>query len=390
MTKVKDNEVHQANLWRLSSVCKAFHAVFRAHPDISNVVYVSNDMLTKAESSTVAWLQAQGPVVQFFCGPDDPAQTAKCLMALSGAVSALKSVFLHIHPTADGINSLCNFKALTTCSLTSSLRPGTPGLDLTPLQSLEKLETLTLEQGGFFNIQVARQLTCLGVGNAQVTGVECSFCSFLVNLSIDGSHLSSLDLHSNGLLACTALQSLELWGSCNMSASRYEDGFDTDDDMLRLPEQMSCLQLLVDLTLCIDHPGWQKAFSTICTLTNLQALRLVAAGTVEIGNTFKSLVKLRMLCVGSAQEGCLKLSLDWKALQALHSFAILCCSSFTCDVGILGLLELKHLSSLFVTDAPAADRSSADLMGTLKQRLLDAGKRVQVPDRCSSVYTRPT
>ena len=273
------------------------------------------------------------------------------------------------------MNSLGNFKALTTCSLTSCFKYKfwSPGLDLTPLRSLEKLETLSLEQGKFFNIHVARQLTCLGVVNAQVTGVECSFCSALVKLTLDGGQL--LHLHSDGLLACTALQSLELWGRCGMSAARYEDGFDTDVplyQMMHMPEQMSRLQLLVDLALCIDHPGWQEAFSRICTLTNLETLKLNAAGTVEIGNTFESLVKLRMLCVGTVQQGCLKLPLDGR--QALQSFAIVCCCSFTCDVGILGLLELKHLSHLFVIDAPAADRSTAE---TVKQRLLDAGKCVK-------------
>ena len=90
---------------------------------------------------------------------------------------------------------------------------------------------------------------------------------------------------------------------------------------MHLPEQMSVLQSLSSLLLETVHRGRQVGFSKICTLTNLQSLSLTATVVVEIGHAFESLRKLRALSVCTVrtvdQLGCLMLSIDWKALQAL-------------------------------------------------------------------------
>lgn len=172
---VESNLLFQSCMGSLSLVCKTFHSVFKAHPGIFSHMSVSNSMLIKAESSTVACLQAQGHVLRSFHGPADPAQATKCLMALSHANSGLQFIWMDLIASSKTqvpitINALGSFRALTTCRLRCSFGTGLPPLDLTPLQGLQKLTRLWLEQGMFVNIDVARHLSFLALKKAKAYG----------------------------------------------------------------------------------------------------------------------------------------------------------------------------------------------------------------------------
>lgn len=156
----------QSCMGLLSVVCKTFHRVFRAHPEVFCYISVSSSMLIKAESSTLAWLQAQGPVVWSFRGAADPAQAAKCLVALSHANSILRYMDINCSPTtrmATTMNRLGSSTAVTTCCLKSDRQEGMYPVDLAPLQALHKLTSLRLEKGAFMNINVALHLTDLSL-----------------------------------------------------------------------------------------------------------------------------------------------------------------------------------------------------------------------------------
>ncbi|KAL3147441.1 hypothetical protein ABBQ38_014503 [Trebouxia sp. C0009 RCD-2024] len=375
----------QGHIGRLSLVCKTFHDVSRAHPELFRNCSVSNSMLIKAEHSTLAWLQAQGPMAFCFHGPADPARTCSCLMALSHANSVLKHIEISVSPTtqlATMMNTLGNFKALTTCRLKCSFSTDLLPVDLTPLQSLQKLTRLGLEAGTFVHMNLVQHLTYLAVENAKAYGVECSFCTSLVCITVQDSYLP--DMSTDGLRACTALQSMHVWGRSHVGASHLEDRFDThvpSGAHLHMPQHLSRLCSLRELTLVTTTHGWQPCYKQICTLTNLQRLFLLVAGHFKIDHAFEALVNLRDLGLGASpdltdgQQGCLELSLEWKALQVFTSFYIL--SPFTCNANILGLLELQHFRCLGIKDAPVAGSLSAELLGILTQRLLAAGKAVE-------------
>ena len=94
-------------------------------------------------------------------------------------------------------------------------------LDLAPVQGLQLLLSLTLEQGKFINLSAASALTHLDMVNASATSRSecCNFVSSLVKLRMISSHLSGL--HAGGVTACSALQELHFSGSCEITADAH-------------------------------------------------------------------------------------------------------------------------------------------------------------------------
>ncbi|KAL3162154.1 hypothetical protein ABBQ32_009863 [Trebouxia sp. C0010 RCD-2024] len=169
-----------------------------------------------------------------------------------------------------------------------------------------------------------------------------------------------------------------LVGDNIVGASQLEDRFDThvpEGARLHMPQHLSRLRSLTHLIFITATYGWQSCYQ-ICMLTNLQKLALIVAGNYNIGHAFEALVQLKHLFLGAGRQGCLELSLEWRALQVLTSFSII--SSFTCNANILELLELQHFQCFHFTSAPIADSLSNALLETLINRLLAAGKIVDI------------
>ena len=115
-------------------------------------------MLLGTDSTLLAWLTMQGHVVQFSEIPEDPANTAKHLMALSDPSCA--PGHLSINSTiVNVVQKPASFSVLTTCCLKSECESESSNVDLVSFERLQKLTSLYLETGPFVNISAASHLT---------------------------------------------------------------------------------------------------------------------------------------------------------------------------------------------------------------------------------------
>ena len=235
----------QSSFWQLQSVCKAFQATFKRHPDLCSHIYISDHMLDEAELSLLAWLRAHGTVLKSFRAFSGHAQIPQCFLALSDADCSLEFASLEVASQA-ALNSLGAFTALTTCFLRGySPYLGSPNVDLTPLQTLDSLTSLGLRHGRFTNVNAAGHLTSLEVLNARVkSSSDCSFCTCLVNLQI--IYNGTIEIHARGLCACTALQCLKMGLKCSFYMQDRSNLLDTCLGTLIVPTSISCLD-------CFDY-----------------------------------------------------------------------------------------------------------------------------------------
>ena len=202
-------------------------------------------------------------VIRSFQAPNNTAHTVNALRPHL----VLESLSASTHPTAGVMNKLVNFTALTTCCLRSDFNLGTWDVDLTPLQSLEKLTSLRLAEKHFMNVNSASHLTHLHVVDVQGTSCsECRFCSSLIKLTMFEGCLVAL--HANGMGACTTLKSLDLYGSCSIDAARYAESFDIDvprQNTIHIPGNLSSLGLLTELQSCMET-SWDQLEITKITI----------------------------------------------------------------------------------------------------------------------------
>ncbi len=291
----------QAYFWRLPTVCKAFQRVFTAHPQLGCQVILERaslkspykDLLT----SLVPWLQARAAVLQRLCVKCWTMDVVKVLRALEHPDSTLSAIHFKAEFQAE-ICTLASFTSLTSCSLKSSSKVQSGTLDLEPLQGLPHLTHVSLEHGHFSTLSAASHLTRLELRYAQVNNeVYCSFVSSLVNLYINYSDLG--ELHARGLLACTALQRLEIWDCWSINAADQADSFqfrsdatsnDAEDD--HWAADMSSLACLTDLRVRLRAGSGGVNLTGVATLTILTNLDFGRSGPTIVGPIIESLNKL--------------------------------------------------------------------------------------------------
>jgi len=273
------------------------------------------------------------------------------LRALEHPDSTLSAIHFRATYQAE-ICTLASFTSLTSCSLKSSYESGI--LDLEPLQGLPHLKHVSLENGDFTTLSAASCLTRLELRYAQVNnGVYCNFVSSLVDLYMNYCDLG--ELHAKGLLACTALQRLEIWDCCSINAADQADSFqccstidDAEDD--HWPADMSPLACLTDLRVRLREGSGGVNLTGVATLTSLTNLELVG-----------SLHKL--VCLELARYSPFNhdldfdLSCDWRGYHVLQQLRIE--GLVKADSKLLGLVQLPDLKTVDMKDAKPADHGSA-------------------------------
>ena len=244
---------------------------------------------------------------------------------------------------------------------------GAPHLDLAPLQTLQSLSCLELEEGWFANVNAARHLTRLAIRNSEaMSSSDCTFCSSLVDLQLRAN--GSITMHASGVCACTALQSLRVGEECNVYAQDL-NALDTRHSAMinsafLLPADMSCLTALTSLSLDFSGFAQQADFSGLSMLASLKTLDLTKPGYFKVSEEFSYLTGLTRLWIGNPHGmGCARLLFNWKPLQALQKLCVL--SDITCDDRVLALAALENLEVADFVHARAVDAVSKEWLGTL-------------------------
>ena len=221
------------------------------------------------------------------------------------------------------------------------------------------------------NLSAASALTHLEIVNADATSncECCNFVSSLVKLRMISSYLSGL--HAGGVTACSALQELHLYGSCEIKADTPGDKiyYNTMDFDTAMPLDFPCLTHLTDVKLYF----WESDkldVTGICALPALQSLELVlvqrAVGACTVPPAIVNLSQLSDLSIfqnGGDDLG-IELLIEWRALQALQQLRL--GGDFMVDSAILGLAEVKclkhvHLLEMHIVNEDGHDVPAIDL-----------------------------
>jgi len=222
--------------------------------------------------------------------------------------------------------------------------------------------------------------------------VYCNFASSLVDLYMEYSDLGGL--HARGLLACTALQHLDIWDCCSINAADPADSFqccrdanDIEDD--HWPADMSSLACLTDLCVRLREGSDGVDLTGVATLTSLTSLEFVVNGPTIVGPVMESLHKLICLDLASCTsarfnpDSDFDFSCDWHGyhvLQQLRTDGL-----FKADSKLLGLVKLPHLRNVNMRKAKPVDHASAFFLGSLSKHM--ALKRRRVKFQC--MYADP-
>ena len=280
----------QSSFWQLQSVCKAFQATFKRHPELCSHIHMSDHMLDEAELSLLAWLRAHGSVLKSFRALSEHAQNPQCLLALSDSHCSLEFASLNVASQA----VLGAFTALTTCFLRSQFTLSElPPCPSDAFANPGYPDAWGFGEGWFTNFNAAGHLTSLEVHYARVMSrSDCRFCTCLVKLQI--THNGVVDIHARGLCACTALQFLQVGCECCIDAQDSSNVLDTCAYNFVLPSSISCLTALTTLDLKYDNfsSRQQADMSRISMLASLEALTLVAYGGFRVNQEVEALTRL--------------------------------------------------------------------------------------------------
>ena len=373
----------QTSFWQLPSVCKTFHAVFIAHPEFGQQVFLSKNMLTKPNAdlvpSLVGWLQARAGVLKRFEAHSWSPDLATYLTALQHTHPALTTIAVKAKLLVE-VWSLSGFTALTSCCLTSSQQFDYDCPDLKPLQRLRNLTSLELHQGHFSSLSAARHLTNLVLVGSCVANYwypRTSCVSKLVRLRVDSSDLENF--HPKGLLACVALQFLEIRGPCCIEAVEKADYYRVKGEQLHnwgnlflFPTDFSTLVCLTHMRLYMHGNSSQLDFSGLSKLPNIHSLDLSASCSVRFDKDFETLSKLTTLSLSADHGSIVTVSsdLDWRAFPALQQ---LCISHTSVDVSsnLLDVAELVQLRSVSFVNALPVSLTSKNILEVVLRHLAE-------------------
>jgi hypothetical protein len=364
----------QANLHGLRLVCKEFDDVFKRNPDVTRLLYLPRSLSSQSLGSVLKWLRINTLLIRGL--------RADCRKSyFQEVLSELQSIALVTTVSIDECDAtkvllLSRLTGLEHCMLFSK---STGRLDLKPLQSLTSLKRLSLDFGNFIVDQLPPNLTDLTLtDSACLTARQpCSCVSSLKTLEMSDGAV--LDLHPQGVSACSALTELD----CSDSTILAQDpqkvlGLATCNNLL-IPVGFSSLRQLVNLSLWIQSDSEDELdLSCLYGLTALQSLSVSACEVSVIataGLTNLSRLTYLSFCVWElsvlkGREGpanpdlILKLDIDWCKMQLLQT----CCISATflaCDTRLLQMVDMCNLKTLHFSDLNTVDSGTCTLYGRL-------------------------
>ncbi len=369
----------QTSFWQLPLVCKGFCNVFRTHPELGHHILLNKKKLKsgnqRVAASLVPWLEARAAVVKTFHANHWSKDVIKYLTALEHQSSALTDLQLKPRHMTE-VSCLASFTALTSCCLQPLYDRHFDTVDLTPLQGLQMLTKLALNRGCYCSLSAVSHLTNLDLNTARISDSDyCTFASNLIHLRVQTSDLDML--HARGLMACVALQSLEISEHCTIDAEHGEDCLDTflsTSGDIRIAADFSSLACLTNLQLSLQNHSRPSRLFGLGTIPHLQSLHLTVPGPAHIGPEFERLNKLTNLYVGTVKgttfvfKDCVSFLLDWQALHDLRQLEIRCL--FSAGKSIMDIAKLSHLKCLKLEDAEPANRESAWYLGGLSRKVM--------------------
>ncbi len=243
--------------------------------------------------------------------------------------------------------------------------PGDGPFDLSTLQLSKSLQTLVMQDGTFETKSLPPNLTYLFLAKSKLTSHEgCSCVTSLTRLNLVDSSL--LDLHSQGLLACHALERLTCLESC-ITAKDMRQSLTFNRNSFILPLGLSALTSLR----CFEATIASTSIVTLYTfreITSLQDLTVRAHGASLWANSGLSqlsmLTRLRLLARSTNQNVGVQLFTEWLGMQALQVLDITCdYSSF--GRAILGLVKLENLRLVNIMRGRPYDHKSFTFLAAL-------------------------
>ena len=357
----------QEAFWRLPIVCSGFREAFAQHLLLGCHIYVDKYMLLCHRPSLLEWLGRNSDFVKSLEVPywSNDGEGKAFFMMLSGCRS-LTSVIARPKSTSE-VRLVGMLKTLTSCHLKPSLDVDFRCLDLLPLQGLKELTSLKLQEGTFTNVSAAKHLSSLDLIHARAVGsTASSFCSSLTKLEM--AHSKLLEVHSRGLLGCTALQSLHLHEACQISAETQADVLQTDSDCCcRFPADTATLLSLTEVFFEAYHRFESAEIAGLCNLPNLKKLQIKFSDFASCTQSFEGLSRLTSLCLVSGADLFTTYLFQWQALQALQHLEI--SGDFIADATLLGIVILPRLHRVQLKNAKAYNKQTDSVLSELMQQL---------------------
>ena len=278
--------------------------------------------------------------------------------------------------SAVSLSMLTAFSSLHSCSLNrtytamNDLAEGQSIFDLSPLQALPNLKSLTLYGPGFGGLGSLAQLTSLNVSNGADCGLQCLFLHTLKSLTVQFcGNLTGLG--ALGVSGCLNLQSLVCHGA-RITANLAIHSLVLDTDV-HLPASLSTLVHLTRLTFSLGsgQPPDTVSHAWVYKLTNLQEVTIGAvARNCRVSSRIGALTKLTKLAIGSSlSESTVDVCcVPWKLLCSLHTIEVYA-THFSCNRRLLDLLDLQSLCSLRFANLRPVDGDSFKHCGTLLHQM---------------------
>ncbi len=348
---VEDGKENQRQLHQLRLVCKQFNGIFASQPFFLRRLSLPLAFPSSSLPSLLAWLQQNKNCLTVFEANCSSRMADVVLGALTSSTSQLKLIDLSDASTACSLQLLGSFSSLEMCGLSSA--DGV--LNLTPLQALPKLKSLSLT-GSFDGLASLTHLTYM---ECMVATIDCSkSCKFMTALQhLDMISTTFKNFDYRGPSVCQGLRVLAV------QTSKVEGAHSVlyAADHSYTPVGMSLLTRLVTLNLtCNLHTTGTISLAWVSELTTLRDLEItytnIDSGLLETLACLSRLTKLAVTGFGHPADLSPVLNLDfsWCSLTALKHLS-LCQSKFVMGPGTASLLRLQHLTEIaFHNSTPQA------------------------------------
>ena len=336
-----DQKQNQAEVHQLKLVCKHFRDICVTDPTLVQRVYLDTGFSARALPSLLGWLEKSKSSVQIFQSTCYSPLIDAVLAVLASSEPSIRMVDV-CNVSACSISLVAMFTRLEKCGL---CHENTEELDLAPLEGLPRLSHLIL-QGEYKQLNHLAGLTRLECHDAKVSGVQ-EFPPTLQHLALQ--HSTLLDMHTQGLPACTALTHLKLW------TSRLEDNNGQvylKADLSLIPTDIGLLTKLHTLSLGSASYAEEHAnVEWISQLASLQNLSMwFGRGHGQVLQHLPLLTKLTSLYIQGPSDYAshaglnhvLDLDIDWHRLQALQQLSI-CQGRLHLGDNIADLVDLHQL-----------------------------------------------
>lgn len=358
-------------LHELRLVCKQFKNVVDGNPELATQLFLREYFPSTGVGSLVRWIDNHRSAVRTFFSVSESPVTEVALAAFVTASAGVEDIELHLVSEVS-FGLLTAFKSLRRCALNRTFGQRDDSLDLSPLQALSQLQSLTLWEGAFGGLGSLAHLSSLDVSGNADCGMQCLFLHSLKSLTVHGSG-ELTGLGALGLSGCLNLQSLTcLGGRIVADVANHSLVLDTD---AHVPVSLSRLTYLTYLHLgqCNGQQPDTISNTWIYNLMDLQNLTLgEVARDCVLSSMVTALTKLTRLLIrmSGAVESILDLRhVPWKHMHALHTLEVWHTERLHCDKELLGLLELQSLRSIRFCNVRPVDAESFEACGALLHQM---------------------